>query len=207
MKKDACLHLDIRSDIREFEDALSGIPKGMEKASVRAINRTLANLRAEGVRIATQTYTAKARTIRSGISIFRASGKHPAGRITFAGSDAIPLYSFRVKPKHENWKGIPVRRRKPWEGVSAMIRRDGKFRVRYEDGMKTFIATTRKGMTGVFYRNSKSSPAKIAMSFGPGPIVALMKEENRKRMDKRANEQFRKNLAHEVDVLLKGIAR
>lgn len=200
--------INIRSDIHEFERKLKDVPGGIGRASIRSINRTLTTLRAEGTRIARETYTAKAKTLRSGIRIFRATGKSPAGRITFRGSAGTPLYSFLVKPRKQNFKGVPVAKRKPWEGISAMIKKHGVFKTRYGlDGEKTFIATTRYGMTGVFYRRKEvgSRGGKLGMAFGPGPILALMNKSSKERLNKKGSEAFSKNLAHEVDAILRRI--
>lgn len=195
MRQGFSLDIDIRDNLAELQQKLVGIPKGFEKATTRAINKSLSTLRAEGVRIAREAYTAKARSIRSQIAVKKARWSSLEGSVYFSGTRGIPLSEFLIRPRKQNFKGIPVRSRKPWEGISAKIRQDGDFAVRIgSSGKKTFIANSH-----VFARDGNN---KLEMQYGPGPILALMTSESKARLTQKANQSISNNLRHEMERLL-----
>ncbi len=202
----------------DVKDQFLFAPQGIEKATDRALNHALKAVRAEGVRIAREKYTAKARAVRARIKIHRVSIKNARGEVFFSGKVGEPAGEFDIRPRRApNWKGVNPRERKPAAGILARFIRDGAFSaVEGPHGEKSFLAPF--GGSGKIYvwyrRTSERSGARkqvadkgMRMLFGPSPIQALLSVDARDRLAEYGQDDFRKQLVNQVKQLFrKGVA-
>ncbi|MBT9170536.1 MAG: hypothetical protein DDT18_00879 [Actinobacteria bacterium] len=128
-------------------------PKLVERATVPALNRTVASVKTAIKRMLRQVYTLKARVIDRALSIRKASYVNPQAEIRSdflrAGGvrKAFPMFAFEVRPTE-----ISVRARTP---VSVRIKKEGGWRrVKGAPHLtgQPFVAQMRSGHRGVFQR-------------------------------------------------------
>lgn len=206
------LHISISAsaELDRLRGELWALPDEVEKATARALNRTLQSIRAEGIRISREAYTAKGADIRANTSIIRASRNRLYGYVVFQGRHGMPMGSFEATPKKTNFKGVPVTARVPRDGIAVKIKRGGQSKVRTgPGGEKSFWGWQDKRPT-LFYRRKdvpQGSPNALRPLFGPSPIQVLLNKEAGERLQNRADEQFRKRLEHEVSAMLKGFSK
>ena len=198
--KEPVFRIDISgatSQVRELVSGIQHFPKQSSAAIARAVNRTLESVRTEAVRIGQQKYTAKTESLRKRATIKRARNDYPIGVLDVRGRKGLSLFNFRPSPRAvPNWKGVPVRKRRPKAGVSSLVKKGGRRKVYGGPGAsKPFLMKTDSGHTGIFVRRNK----KIEMLYGPSPIQALGGQESRERLQKKADETFTKRLQHEVE--------
>ncbi len=208
-------------------------PQGLEKAARNAMNHALNAVRAEGVRMAREKYTAKARAIRAASRIRRATAKDIEGYVDFSGRVGVPIAEFETRPKGmPNWKGVDPRKRQPAEGVRVRILKGGPFyAIAAPIGEKPFFGPW-KGFMNVWYRDKASkAPARQWIKnmnfysqlvekkgrewmrkrwqgymhplFGPSPIQALTSDEARERLAAYGQDDFRSQLANQVKLLFR----
>lgn len=185
-------------------------PKGIEKATQHALNHALNAVRAKGVRMAREKYTAKAKVIRARIKIRRVSQLATRGEVFFNGKIGTPAGEFNIRPRQlQKWKGVNPRNRKPVEGILARFLKDGPFSaIRGPHGEKSFLARY-GGDLIVWYRRTKNGERGLGlrMLWGPSPIQALSPEEARNSLAEYGLDDFRKQLANQVRQLFrKGVA-
>lgn len=196
---------DLEQTIRAMTRGVQHLPGECSAAIARAVNRTLDSVRAEAVRIGRETYTAKAESLRKRAVIRRATRTSPVGVLELRGRRGSSLIHFRTQPGSvPNWKGVPVKQRRPKEGVSNLIKRGGRRRVYAKGDNKPFLARV-SGHVGVFVRQPGTN--KLGMLYGPSPIQALGGQASRERLQARARETFAKRLRHEVNAILAGNIR
>lgn len=196
---------DMERTLRAMTRGVQHLPGECSAAIARAVNRTLDSVRAEAVRIGREKYTAKAESLRNKARIQRATRARPAGVLELRGRRGTPLIHFRTQPGSvPNWKGVPVKQRRPKEGVSNLIKRGGRRRVYAKGGNKPFLARV-SGHVGVFAR--RPGERKLDMLYGPSPIQAIGGQASRERLQAKARETFEKRLRHEVDAILAGNIR
>ena len=171
----------------------------------RAVNRTLDAVRADAVRIGQEKYTAKAESLRKKSRIRRATRAKPTGVLELRGRRGLSLIHFRPQPGSiPNWKGVPVKQRRPKEGVSNLIKKGGRRKVYAKGDSKPFLAKV-TDRVGVFVRQPGTN--KLEMLYGPSPIQAIGGQASRERLQAKARETFEKRLRHEVTSILAGHTR
>lgn len=151
------LTVSVQSNVREQLAALTDARRQIkEKAVVRALNRTVDNVRAEAVRRVRETYTLKAGTVRQQMSVEKAWGGRLAASVV-ANGRPIPLHEFSAR-----WSP-----RMP--GASFAVKRGARKTLAH-----TFIATMKSGHKGVFERQgAKRLPIEEKYSLGvPGMFGA-----------------------------------
>lgn len=175
---------------REFAE----LPKKMELAQARAVNRTLQALQSEAVKIAAKEYTAKTVNLRKRIKINKATAGRVFGLLEVRDRPGIGLIHFAPRPAGViSWKGIAPQRRK--KVVSNKIKREGARKVYREKGTP-FVAEVNNGRH-IFVR---SGQGKLERLFGPSLVFALYGKSS--VMESKAEAVFLNRLRHETEYLL-----
>lgn len=177
------LTVSVQSNVREQLDRLSKARRELkEKAIVRALNRTVDNVRAAAVRKIRETYTLKAGTVRQQMSVEKAWGGRLSASVV-ANGRPIPLYEFAAR-----WSP-----RMP--GASFAVKRGQRKTLK-----NTFVATMQSGHTGVYERQGKQRlPIDEKYSVGiPGMFGA---KEMTKALSSVGVERFQINLAQQIRFL------
>lgn len=181
--------IEVKIDTKELErveEMLSSIPKGMEKATSAAINRTLQSTKTLATRKVREIYDVKAEVARGTISLKRASNSNPYGAMISRGTP-IPLIKFKINPNKPN----PARR-KP---IFASVKKSG-------GTLKSaFVASFDSGHTGVFERIGKSR-LPIRELYGPSTPQMIGEESIIEELAEAAQETMIKRLSHEAVRLL-----
>ncbi len=211
----------LEADISEIEDLLTVLkvlPNGLEKATSRAINRTLVSTRAYMAKTIREDYAIKAGDIRKELVIKKAWWSQLYGSISGSGSPGLPLMDFvrgsKAAPSTKKLKNGAYR---PSVGVPVLIRKDkGKIAVR-----GGFIAKMPNGHVGIFRRADPSKTGrKLANSqiriqqtaladryikelHGPSPIRILSSDYYDEKIEDFSDETLQKNFQHEADYVLK----
>lgn len=197
---------DMERTIRAMTRGVQHLPGECQAAIARAVNRTLESVRAEAVRMGRERYTARAESLRKRAVIRRATRTSPVGVLELRGRKGMSLIHFRPQPGTiPQWKGIPVKQRRPKGGVSNIVKKGGGRRKVYAKGdNKPFLAKVTDHV-GIFVRQPGTN--KLEMLYGPSPIQAIGRQDSRERLQAKARETFEKRLRHEVDAILLGHAR
>lgn len=188
--------------VRRMRDTLEAVGEQKARAALaRAMNRTLDAVRAEAVRIARTTYTARQKKLFENISIRRAGRGNLEAILAIRGRPGMSLIHFEATP---NRPQRPAAR--PADGVSARILRSGSRKVArsHKSGRsKSFVIRKPEGGYGIFVRHGQ----ELEMLFGPSPVQALQRADSQERLIERADEIFPRRLRHELDALLSGLVR
>lgn len=175
---------------REFME----LPKKMELAQARAINRTLQSLQGEAVKIASAEYTAKSVNLKKRIKINKATAGRVFGLLEIRDKPGIGLIHFSPRPAGViSWKGIAPQNRK--KVVSNKIKRNGARKVYREKGTP-FVAETGNGRH-IFIR---SGQGKLERLFGPSLVYALYGKST--DLETKAEAVYLRRLRHEIEFLL-----
>ncbi len=213
--------IELRYDTRDLEelvDTLQVVPDGLEKATARAINRTLVSTRAYMVKIVCRDYAVKAGDVRRELAIKKANWSTLTGKISGSGSPGIPLVNFvrmrrvpstrRIKSYVLTRAGYYTRGFDPKIGVPVLVRRDrGKVPAK-----GVFVARMSSGHVGAFKRVSsmqgnwwqarKKGPDRIREVYGPSPIKILSSDRYDEDIGDFADESMEKNLRSEAAFVL-----
>jgi len=197
--------IEIIADTKDLEDllrTLKVLPKGLEKATSRAINKTLTSTRAYMVKAVRQDYAVKAKDVRSELVIRRATWANQEGSIKGSGSPGIPLIGFARMRRVPSTKRLKSGGYAPKVGIPVLVRKDrGKGPAR-----GVFLARMKSGHIGAFKRTgglSKSGGQAIREAYGPSPVKMLSSDRYDEQIDDFADEALQKNLRHEADFVLK----
>lgn len=196
---------DMERTIRAMTRGVQHLPGECSAAIARAVNRTLESVRAEAVRMGRERYTARAESLRKRAVIRRATRTSPVGVLELRGRKGMSLIHFRPQPGTiPQWKGIPVKQRRPKGGVSNIVKKGGRRKVYAKGDNKPFLAKV-TDRVGIFVRQPGTN--KLEMLYGPSPIQAIGGQDSRERLQARARETFEKRLHHEVNAILAGNIR
>jgi hypothetical protein len=160
--------------LRELEELLDDIPKGLPRAVNSAINKTLTSARSQIVKRLARILNlppGKAKdpqpnTISAYVGVLRSNFQTLAGAITISRK-GIPLYKFGTNPS-QPLSGAALR---AISGVTVKARRDKG----NETLPGTFIARMKSGHVGVFERlraggGKRVGRLKIQERYGPTPL-------------------------------------
>lgn len=175
------LTVSVESNVKEQLARLQAGRRDLEeKAIVRALNRTADNVRAEATRRIRETYTLKASTVRSQMSIGRAWGGKLEASVS-ANGRPIPLFEFSAR-----WTPR-------MKGASFAVKRGQRKTL-----PNTFIATMASGKVGVFERRGpKRLPIEQKYSigvpgmFGAKDVQAVLQQIALDSFDKNFRQQLR----------------
>lgn len=105
-------------------DGLTALGNQMPKVIISALNDTARGMKTDGSKLTREEFNIKAKAVKDGTAIVKASRKHMAAGIRTRGrGTGIPLIHFGARPA----KPINEGGRRPRKGVSVMVRRsDGR---------------------------------------------------------------------------------
>ena len=173
------------------------VPRGLEKAAARAINKSLTSTRAEMVRQVRGDYAIKAKSVRDALAIHRASWSRLTGQIRGDGSPGIPLKEFANTKKVPSTKRLKSGGYRPKAGIPVTIRKDkGKIAAK-----GVFLAKMKSGHVGAFIRPEAGS-RYIKEVYGPSAIKLLGSDRYDEAITDYGQEQLDKNLRHEAKRIL-----
>lgn len=150
-----------KRDLAVLLDKLSDLPKGIEIATSRAINKTLTSTRAEMVRVIRANYAIKAGDVRSALRITRSTPAKMEGSVAGEGSPGVPLVKFaRTKqvPSTKRTKGGGYT---PRVGISILVKKStGRVTI-----PGAFIARMSSGHVGAFIRVNRGKKQKFSSDY------------------------------------------
>ena len=187
------------------EKRLHGVKVGVEKAVMRAINRSLTSGRTELSRGIRETYTVKAADIKSTIRLKKATTSSLEGSIESEGQ-TLSLRHFKHSPSGVSTTGANRKQIR----VTEMKGRTTKFKTGFlwvggwdTDKHSIYIRAgkkirPRKG----YHKGKKYEVEKIKKVFGPSVPQMAGNDGVRERVQTRVQEDFEKRLEHETLRLL-----
>lgn len=175
--------------------ALRGIPGGVEKAAVPAINRAIKAAKTAGTRKASKVYYQRQTDINRVTRVGRATRSNLSASFS-SRSRKIPLYAFRVKPKQ------PIKDNPPELKVS--VKKDTGF----QTIKRAFVEIGRSsGNLNVFQRVGRER-YPVRTLFGPSIPEMMGDGDVRGAVNDRAFEMLEQRFDHEIGrVLSKSMSR
>lgn len=191
------------SDIAYLLKTLQVLPKGLEKAASRAINKSLTATRAYMVSVVCEDYAVKAGSVRKELRIKKANWSTLTGRVHGAGSPGIPLKEFARTKAVPSTKRLKSGGYRPLVGIPVVVRKDkGKISAK-----GVFMARMASGHLGAFKRiagvSARTGGAMIRETYGPSPIKILASNRYDERIDDFADDALQKNMRHEAEHVLR----
>lgn len=180
------MKLSVKVDNKTFERAsklLEGIPGGVEKATVSALNRALQEGRTAGVREVTNIYAIKAKDVRGAIEL-RAANKGDIEAEMFVSGTNLSLKRFAIRPNSDT------------TGAKRRQVRVARKKGRFETLDKGFV------WRGHAFRREGNKRLPIEKQFGPS-IPAMFGNDN--VVDKVEDTMVKavdKRLEHETNRIL-----
>ncbi|MBR8701156.1 hypothetical protein IX317_001846 [Fusobacterium sp. DD29] len=194
--------LEIR-DLERAKKILEDIPNGVEKASIRAINRSLTTLKKNLKKEVTRNYGIKSNDVEKSLSTKKPTYTAISGLIR-SKAPTISMYKFF---KSQNKKGVTV----------LIKKSEGKHRVKGKDTLHgiPFVAKMANGHYGIFQRNNRVRKVEIKdksyktqgltqlntlsipQMLGSNSVMEYVKNNG-------AQEMVEQNFEREVDKILKG---
>jgi len=199
---DPALSLDIdRMSLLNAQTALRKIPKGIERVTVRAVNKTLTGVRTDSVREIQKVITPKASVIRKEISIQKATVARPSGRVESRGKP-LGLAHYRA--------------RQTKKGVTVQVKKQNRRKL-----VKGAFMATPKGAKNVFWRyyhTGRPKPVRQGFPYGrlpaeyrlpvqrlTGPAIPDVMGDARvfNEIEKKAGLRLKTNFDHELSYMLR----
>ena len=202
--------------LNKLVKGLQSIPKAVEKATSRSINRTLTTVRKDITGQVRDDYNIKAGAFKDGMPIEKATISNLEGKLYTAGGPGVPLIDFqarsRVSPSHTpstKWRGeIGHRIAGPKRGVAGLVRMStGRTRWR-----GAFVARMRSGYRGVFVRvpgkrmGLGNKPA-IREMYGPSAARILVNGRYTKETMTLVSSTMRKNMLQETRFIIRKLGK
>ncbi len=180
--------------IKRAELLLKNIPGGIDKAIVRAINRSVESAQTAAVKKVKDRYYIKAGDVRKTIKIKKANYSDRIAIIRATGSP-VALSKFSVTPSKP-----PKKRRKTPVKVRVLKGESPKSLTH------AFVTRLSSGHIGVFERVGKAR-YPIKQFYGPSVPQMLGHDSVVKYVEERAKEQLIKRFDHEIERLLRGAGK
>ncbi len=181
-------------EVQKMFNAFELLPKEINTAQARAINRTLQAIQSQAIKIAKNEYTAPTQNLKKRIRLEKATTQRIQGNFAIRDKPGIGLIHFAPSPaKVLSWKGIAPKNRK--KVVSNKVHRAGKRKI-YNTKGTPFVAKVNNGKH-IFVRNSQN---KLERLFGPSLVYALY--GNSRELEDHAKKTYQKRLEHELDFIL-----
>lgn len=198
------IDLDIKLDEREWrkvERMMRHIPRGLPRATARAVNKTLTGVRTDSVKEIRRVVNLKAKTVRDTMTLKRAIIARPWAKLTSRGKrmglgrfgarqtkKGVTAQIFKNRPRFlipraYMWKGLVLRR--TWVGEKRAEHRGRKFRPGFPYGK-----LPEKYRLPVYRLRGPSVPFVM----GKAQVFSVIR--------RKALERLNKNFAHEVRYLL-----
>lgn len=181
-------------EVKKMFNAFELLPKEINTAQARAINRTLQAIQSQAIKIAKNEYTAPTHNLKKRIRLEKATTQRIQGNFAIRDKPGIGLINFAPSPaKVLSWKGIAPKNRT--KVVSNKIHRSGQRKV-YNTKGTPFVAKVNNGKH-IFVRNSQN---KLERLFGPSLVYALY--GNSRELEDHAKKTYQKRLEYELDFIL-----
>ena len=201
------VRLKVNDDaLKEVEAKLDGVKNGVEKVTMRAINRSLSSGKtalSKGIR---KTYTVNAATVNETISIRRASVSNLEGSIVSSGKP-LSARHFSHSPEGQATTGSERKRIR----VTVKKGEGGKYKTGFlwDGGWGTdkYAIYIRSGgkirPTKGYHAGKRYKVDKVKKVSGPSVPQMAGNEDVQERVQERVQEIFEKRLDHEVNRILK----
>lgn len=182
--------------------ALSQVKQGLEKASTRAINRTLKNGARITARMVSSEFSIKQSEVMDQLTLRRATFSNVKGELNFTGYGSLPLLryvsgsaepvttmpKFYKTPKAERVRGVRVRVKKS-SGLSVL--------------KSAFIAEMDTGHVGVFEREDPTDwYSPITEMYGTTYLTWLQEDLVADELEEQVSERFEYHMEHEAKHVL-----
>lgn len=182
-----------KKDLASAKLALVGVKNGFPKAFSRSLNKTTIGTRTDMVSLIRKDYNYKAAAVRKRITIVRASSSKLDAAVRSSGGE---VHLTDIAGTRQTKTGVSVDVKKS-TGRKVIPR--------------AFIQTgIRSGKKIVFRRSVVSGKMvgrkPIEARYAAHPETIYNTDENWPKLLLSASERLNANFAHEVDVILKGIA-
>lgn len=199
-----------KSSLSEAKLMLYGVKDGFPKAFSRALNKTANSTQTEMVKLVRRDYNYKAAAVRARISVNKATYANLSASVKSTG-DSVHLTD--ITGTRQTKKGVSVNVKKSTgikliprafkaagqrSGKDIIFRRPGNPRGQHEKLHGRYGPPGSGGKSG--------SRARLDTFSAPHPEIVYNTPENWAQLQKTAGEKLNTNFAHEVDVVLKGIA-
>lgn len=185
--------------LKNVENSLESVPNEIPKVMARAMNRAMTSGRAKAVTKARQVYSIKARDLKKGVILVRATKNNLWAEARFRGS-VEPFTKFRFKPQ----KRLRQRRRSQRSNVRALkiMIKDRKW-----SEMSRAFAIESKGKT-LIGEHPPGQSKEINWLYGPSVPQMMGEDRVIKEFNRQAKETLVKRLDHEVKYVLgKGFSK
>ena len=176
-------------DMRMAEDMLRQIPKGVEKAASRALNRAIRSGATAAARKAREEYYVLHRSIISTIKIHPATESRLIARAVSKGPRR-ELMDFRVNPTAP--RKVPV--------VRVAVRKS----TGYKDLRGAFVAKGKSTAKTHVLRRAGKERYPIHIKYGPAVPEMIGSQRVRPFVEERALDVLSARLEHEIGRLLGG---
>jgi len=197
-------------DLQALVKTVKLLPKGLEKAVTRAVNKSLTSTRAYMVKLVREDYAVKASDVRGELRIKKATWRTLEGHVLGVSSPGIPLLSFvRGSKNAPSTRRLKSGAYRPAVGVPVLIRKSkgkkpakGVFLQRMSSG---HIGAFKRidSMQGNWWKASRGGKQRIREAFGPSPMKILSSDYYDELIDDFADDAFSKNLHREAEHVLR----
>jgi hypothetical protein len=199
-----------KTSLSQTKLMLDGVKDGFPKVFSRALNKTAANTKTAMVTLVRRDYNYKAAALRKRISINKATYANLTASIKSTGTN---VHMTDITGTRQTKKGVSVNVKKSTgikliprafkasgrqSGKDIIFRRPGDPRGQHAKLYGRYGPPGSGGKTG--------SRARLDTFSAPHPEIVYNTPENWAKLQKDAGEKLNTNFAHEVDVVLKGIA-
>lgn len=174
---------------------LDGIPDGVPRAAMAAINKTIAGYRTDAKKEVVKRYEVGARAVHKSIEISRAN-KSALSAFALSQGKPISLSKFKVKPKRVQRKGRNNKK------IAVAVKKGGKMTTLN----RAFIVQYKSEHLGVAERETRNR-YPIKELYGPSIPKMLENEGVMRTLEGYAEDRLRKNLDHEVYRIMKGYGK
>lgn len=197
----SAIRLEIdRVSLLNAQASLRKIPKGVERVTVRAVNKTLTGVRTDSVKEIQKVITPKAAVIRKTLSIQKATVSRMSGRVESRGK-SLGLIHFRA--------------RQIKKGVTVQVKKQNRRKL----VKGAFIAESNKARNVFwrYYHTGKPKPVKPRVRYAALPAVyrlpiqrltglsvpdVMGDDKVMREIQKKAGVRLQKNFSHEVSYML-----
>ena len=199
-----------KSSLGKAKLMLYGFKNGFPKAFSRSLNKTVSGTRTDMVKLVRRDYNYKAAAVRKRITVEKATYAKLSASVKSTGG-SVQLSD--VAGTRQTKKGVSVNVKKSTgiqliprafkapgrrSGKDIVFRRPGNPRGQHENLYGRYGPPGSGGKIG--------SRARLDTFSAPHPELVYNTPENWKKLQKAAGDRLNANFAHEVDVVLKGIA-
>jgi len=189
----------IDRQMRNVQETLAHVKDGYKIVAMRAVNKTLAGMRTDVVRLIRSTYAVPARDLRDKLVVTKAKTSYLRGTLTAKGPISVPLMRYGAYPRVPFISAPKGPKGKRHKGVTVQIRNDGG-RKGVRHGFVISSPSTGKPEVVKKVHSDKRYP--IRHLYGPGHLAALREEENVTELQELAMERFGKAIDHEARYLI-----